>query len=63
MMNTEGNYMIVNKNLLEFLALAALASLDSGLYGGLDNLLRRRSKMKPVEKSKAPAAAEAKAVS
>ena len=60
MINTEGNYLIVNKNMLEFLALAALASLDSGLYGGLDNLLRHRSKMMPpAEKTEAPAAVEA----
>jgi thiosulfate dehydrogenase (quinone) large subunit len=37
----EGNYLIVNKNLVEFLALAALLSLDTGLMCGLDVYLRR----------------------
>ena len=36
MLNTEGNYMIVNKNLIEFLALAALLTINSGMICGLD---------------------------
>ncbi len=41
MLNTEGNYMIVNKNLIEFLALAALLTINSGMICGLDVYIRQ----------------------
>ena len=41
MLNTEGNYMIVNKNLIEFLALAALLTINSGMICGLDVYVRQ----------------------
>jgi uncharacterized membrane protein YphA (DoxX/SURF4 family) len=37
---TEGNYLIVNKNLVEMLACLALACLPTGAWGGLDALVR-----------------------
>jgi uncharacterized membrane protein YphA (DoxX/SURF4 family) len=37
---TEGNYCIVNKNLIEMLACLALTFMPTGVWGGLDALLR-----------------------
>jgi uncharacterized membrane protein YphA (DoxX/SURF4 family) len=37
---TEGNYLVVNKNLIEMLACLALATLPTGAWGGLDAFLR-----------------------
>jgi uncharacterized membrane protein YphA (DoxX/SURF4 family) len=39
---TEGNYLIVDKNLVEFLALGVLALFPGGTLWGLDSLLRKR---------------------
>lgn len=36
----EGNYLIVNKNLIEMIACLALATLPTGVWGGLDALIR-----------------------
>ena len=36
----EGTYMIVNKNLIEMIALLMLATTSSGVWGGLDALIR-----------------------
>lgn len=38
--NAEGNYLIVNKNLIELLACLMLATTQSGVWGGLDALIR-----------------------
>jgi uncharacterized membrane protein YphA (DoxX/SURF4 family) len=38
--NTEGSYLWVNKNLIEMLALLALATTPSGRWFGLDSLIR-----------------------
>ena len=38
-MFTEGNYLVVDKNLVEMLALVAIAIFPTGLFFGLDNLL------------------------
>lgn len=40
MLNCEGNYMIVNKNIVEMLALFALLTVDSGKSCGLDVYIR-----------------------
>ena len=40
MIGNEGNYIIVNKNLIELLALLALFTLDTGRMCGLDSILR-----------------------
>src|SRR5262245_18438712 len=37
---TEGNYLIVNKNLIEMIACLALASMPTGAWGGLDAFVR-----------------------
>jgi hypothetical protein len=37
---TEGKYLFVNKNLIEAIALLALATLRSGYWFGVDALLR-----------------------
>jgi hypothetical protein len=37
--NSEGHYVFVNKNLIEFLACLVLASTPNGLWLGLDALL------------------------
>jgi len=67
MINHEGNYLLVNKNLVEFLALAALLSLDTGLMGGLDVYLRPICAaicglFRRKEKTPKPVAPEAQAV-
>jgi uncharacterized membrane protein YphA (DoxX/SURF4 family) len=36
----EGNYLIVNKNLVELIALLMLASSPAGVWGGVDSLVR-----------------------
>ncbi len=41
MINCEGNYMLVNKNLLEMLALFALLTVNTGMSCGLDVYVRR----------------------
>ncbi len=41
MIGTEGNYMVVNKNLVELLALLALLPVNSGHSVGLDPLIRQ----------------------
>lgn len=41
MLNCEGNYMIVNKNLIEMLALFALLTVDSGMSCGFDVYIRK----------------------
>jgi len=53
---SEGNYMIVNKNLVELLALVLLALSDSGRFFGLDRL-RKTKKVKgsPVTVDEVPA--------
>jgi uncharacterized membrane protein YphA (DoxX/SURF4 family) len=43
---TEGNYLIVDKNLVEFLALGVLVLFPSGTFLGLDSLLRKAPKQK-----------------
>ncbi len=40
MIGNEGNYIIVNKNLIEMLALLALLMLDTGRMIGLDSIVR-----------------------
>ncbi len=50
---SEGNYVIVNKNLIEFLALLALLSVNSGMMCGLDPLLKQWFSKK--EQTSAPA--------
>ena len=40
---TEGHYLIVNKNLIEMIALALLAVFPTGYYIGLDGLLKKRN--------------------
>lgn len=41
MVGAEGNYQIVNKNLIELLALIALLTTNSGHYCGFDGLIRQ----------------------
>jgi uncharacterized membrane protein YphA (DoxX/SURF4 family) len=48
--NQEGNYLYVNKNVVEFLALLALASLPSGRWFGLDALFVRNKAAKTEAK-------------
>ena len=43
MPRTEGTYLIVNKNLIELLAVAVLMAFRTGQIAGLDLLLRRRA--------------------
>ena len=38
--NTEGNYLFINKNVIEMFALLALATTASGRWFGLDALIR-----------------------
>ena len=38
----EGNYMIINKNIIELLALGVIAYFPTSQYFGLDHLLNRR---------------------
>ncbi len=45
---TEGNYLLVNKNLVELCALAVVASFPAAVFG-LDGLLARRRKKAPDE--------------
>jgi len=52
---TEGSYLIINKNLVELIALAAVAALPSWVFG-LDGLIARRRK--PVEAVLGPAVAD-----
>jgi len=46
---TEGNYLIVNKNLVELLALAAVATFPASLFG-LDGLRRKQKDPEPSAK-------------
>ena len=41
MVGAEGNYQIINKNLIELLALIALLTTNSGRYCGFDGLIRQ----------------------
>lgn len=41
MIGNEGNYVIVNKNLVEFFALGALLMLDTGKMAGIDVLIHQ----------------------
>ncbi len=52
---TEGNYLFVNKNVIEFLALLALATTASGKWLGLDALLSRMWPFRCCAKQAAPA--------
>ena len=66
-LNTEGNFYIVNKNLVEMLALLALLSLDTGLMAGLDVYLRRwlgaiKGLFRKKEKPARPVAPQAQTV-
>ncbi len=55
--NNEGNYLFVNKNLVEMLALLVLATTESGRWFGLDALLHRLfHREKPVNPSTRPKA-------
>jgi len=36
----EGHYLLINKNIIEMLALLALATLPTGRWAGLDGLLQ-----------------------
>lgn len=45
----EGNYIIVNKNLIEFIAVAALWACDTGRFAGLDILLRPAEESQPAK--------------
>lgn len=49
MLGAEGNYMIVNKNLIEFFALAALLTTNSGQICGLDALIAQYFGRKPAD--------------
>ncbi len=59
MIGSEGNYAIVNKNLIEFLALAALLAVNSGRMCGFDPLIsqwlsrKKESSEEKMEESKA----------
>jgi uncharacterized membrane protein YphA (DoxX/SURF4 family) len=46
---TEGNYLIVNKNLIELVCLLILAFTRSGLFFGLDKLLMKKKEVLAVE--------------
>jgi thiosulfate dehydrogenase [quinone] large subunit len=48
MTGAEGNYLIVNKTLIEGVAVAVLASFDTGHIAGLDRLWRRKRYVPPV---------------
>lgn len=41
LIGNEGNYIIVNKNMIEFLALGALLTIDSGKMAGFDVLIHQ----------------------
>jgi len=47
----EGSYLVVNKNLVEFLALGVLLFFPTGAYAGLDRLLAARKAKKPAKNS------------
>jgi len=48
----EGTYLLVNKNLIELVAVAALLSFDTGRIAGLDMLAaRRKKKFQPAPKA------------
>jgi thiosulfate dehydrogenase [quinone] large subunit len=54
---SEGNYAIVNKNLIEFIALLALLAVNSGQMCGLDPLLKQwfgKKRIAEVEPGQAP---------
>ncbi len=53
---SDGNYLIVNKNLIELIALLVLAFTGSGLHYGLDGLRSKRKKESRLEPSAEPAA-------
>jgi uncharacterized membrane protein YphA (DoxX/SURF4 family) len=50
---SEGNYLIVNKNLVELFALIVLALTQSGQFFGLDMLRNMKSEVTSVQESKA----------
>jgi len=45
---TEGSYLIVNKNLIEIAALAVIFTTRSGLYYGLDRIIRGAVTKRPL---------------
>jgi uncharacterized membrane protein YphA (DoxX/SURF4 family) len=56
---TEGNYLVVDKNLVEMLALLLLAAFPAAKLPGLDAVLRRRSRSRPETQAPAAVASEA----
>ncbi|QDU59558.1 hypothetical protein Pan216_03870 [Planctomycetes bacterium Pan216] len=59
----EGHYLIVNKNLIEMFALLVLATVPTGVWGGLDALIRAFITRPLFGIGKEPAPAEASAPS
>ena len=51
---TEGSYLIVNKNLIELLALLVLALYPKGYFFGIDRILARRNKGHQTSKPTVP---------
>ncbi len=53
-MPAEGHYLVINKNVVEMLALAVVAAMSAGQYFGLDRLLNdviRSRRRTPAEKA------------
>jgi hypothetical protein len=51
----EGNYLFVNKNLIEWMAIAVLLAFRTGRIAGLDLLLAREPKAAPAATAMEPA--------
>lgn len=51
----EGNYLLVNKNLIEWMAVAVLLAFRTGRIAGLDLLLARERKAAPAPEALEPA--------